>query len=271
MKTRQVSPRDFMEVYESSLSKTRTGLARCVERRSFEEIHDIRASIRRLDVAFALMPKPLRTSRQMKSYFRKLDRFYKLNTEATDLEVVRRELSALQGIGDSARTLAGEANEGELLTRQARRLAMDLLARRPPAIRRPDLSKDKLSKRWAGVAEEIARRMDEDYPNVISDATRVSELHRLRRDSRRLRYMLMFVKRSRDVSGLGRLLLEVQDALGAIRNCDATIRFLRASGNRRKYLLAERMVSSKRATLYKEFVARLARRLDERRPFTQIL
>lgn len=271
MKIYSVSPRDFLAIYDGALSNIRKGLARYVERRSFVDIHDVRAHIRRLDTAFALLPKPLRTERRMKAYFRKLDRFYKLNTETTDLEVVRRELSALRHIGDSARLLTGETQERNLLTRGALRLAMDLLSRGPPTIRRLDVSKGKLTKRWARVVMEVTRRMDEDYPKVISDADRVAELHRLRRDSRRLRYLLMFVKRSKEVSDLGRLFVEVQDALGAIRDCDATIRFLGASGNPRTYQRASRRESSKRATLYTEFVLKFARRLEERRPFVELL
>jgi CHAD domain-containing protein len=267
MKALEVPPRNLLAVYDDALSKVSKGLARFVERRSFDDVHDVRASIRRLDIAFALLPKTLRTDRLMKAYFRKLDRFYKLSTRATDLEVVRRELSALSRIADPDGASANQAREGRHLDREMQRLAKNILDRGPPPFRRLDISKSKLTRRWSRVMKETTRRMDKDYPDVVSDPAKVEELHRLRRDSRRLRYLLSFVEQSREVSDLGRLLIEVQDALGAIRDCDATIRLLGTSGRQTVNRRLSRRVRSKRAALYTEFVAVFPRKLEKHLPF----
>jgi CHAD domain-containing protein len=133
--------------------------------------------------------------------------------------------------------------------------AGEVLANSPPRIRIEDFSKKKLSARWTKVATRLNRRIVNSLPIVLSDANRVNELHALRRDIRKLRYLLTFAKKDKRISQLEDYLIKMQDVLGAIRDCDIAIRCLMVDHEAR--VLEEPLLRevAKREVFYRQFVS----------------
>src|ERR671924_5358 len=188
-------------------------------------IHDVRTSIRRLDVSFSLLPKKLRKrkNRQIKKY----RKFFKANSNARDLDIIRGKITALTEGAPGAEKLLGQLQ--------------------------------KKRKAELGRAGKLGRALKKMQP-VQLDSSKVEELHRLRKDCKKLRYILEMVppagrkKYERAVS-LALALEELQDLLGAIRDSDITIEYLQGSRTKIAGELAAREAGN-RDRLYLELVRR---------------
>jgi CHAD domain-containing protein len=118
----------------------------------------------------------------------------------------------------------------------------------------------KLESRIDGAAGKLGVKINEAFPVVLSDSSKVEELHRLRKDCKKLRYILEMVppagrkKYERAVS-LALVLEELQDLLGAIRDSDITIEYLQGSRSKIARELAAREAGN-RDRLYRDLVRR---------------
>jgi hypothetical protein len=118
----------------------------------------------------------------------------------------------------------------------------------------------KLESRIDRAAGKLGVKINEAFPVVLSDSSKVKELHRLRKDCKKLRYILEMVppagrkKYERAVS-LALALEELQDLLGAIRDSDITIEYLQGSRTKVARELAAREAGN-RDRLYRDLVRR---------------
>ena len=118
-------------------------------------------------------------------------------------------------------------------------------------------------KRIFKIAKKLVCSIEISLPLVLSDESRISELHKLRRDLRKLRYILSVAKAGNKrivMKKLGRAagaeidLKELQNLLGSIHDCDVTIEYLNKKANSGEFLAKE---ISNRKQLYQEFVNRM--------------
>lgn len=217
------------------------------EPESEKNIHDIRTAIRRLDATFSLLPKKAR--RRYRGSIEMYKEFLKASSSARDCDIIAGRVSTL---GDLDTADLQKKKKVELIkaTKLARRL------KKLPATRldgAPDIKRiDKLVRR-------LADRIVEVLPAVLSDSSKVEELHRLRKDFRKLRYVLEMVPAGRRRGYLKAIgkdvnLRELQALLGLIHDSDITIEYLRGKGSRQ--LLGKETAS--RMQLYKKFVRHMS-------------
>jgi CHAD domain-containing protein len=209
-----------------------------------DNIHDVRVSIRRLDATFSLLPKKVR--RRHRASMEKYREFLKASSKARDCDIIAGRLSAL-----------GELDTSDLQRKKktelakANRLAQPL--KKLPPIKLDGAQDDK---RVAKVVRRLAERIGKTTPVVLSVSGKIEELHRLRKDFRKLRYVLEVVppgdKKWYMKKAIGRVveLDEVQALLGLIHDSDVTIEYLRSRKERR--LLNQEIAN--RMQLYKKFV-----------------
>lgn len=213
-----------------------------------DNIHDVRVSIRRLDSMFSLLSKKVR---KRHSGIKKYREFLRANSNARDCDIIAGRLAIL---GAPSMADLQEKKKAELA--RAVRLARSLekLQLQPGE---PDCKRtDKMAGRLVG-------RIKEMLPAVLSDGSRVEELHRMRRDFRKLRYILdavpgsrkKYMKKLQKAAGKGVPVEEVQDLLGSIHDCDITIEYLQSKGARQ--ILGKEIANRRR--LYQEFVAYMKR------------
>jgi CHAD domain-containing protein len=96
-------------------------------------------------------------------------------------------------------------------------------------------SEKKLKKRFNSVVGEFANSIEKNYPVVLSSPKRLTELHQMRKDCKKLRYLLELLpvgtngknKGKAKVSQLIEELEKVQDILGTIHDYDTTIAYTR--------------------------------------------
>ena len=223
-------------------------------------IHDVRTSIRRLDVSFSLLPKKLRKrkNRQIKKY----RKFFKANSNARDLDIIRGKIAALAEGAPGAEKLLGQLQKKRKAELgRAGKLGRSLKKMQPVQLdSSSSIPAGKLESRIDRAAGKLGVKINEAFPVVLSDSSKVEELHRLRKDCKKLRYILEMVppagrkKYERAVS-LALALEELQDLLGAIRDSDITIEYLQGSRTKVARELAAREAGN-RDRLYRELVRR---------------
>jgi CHAD domain-containing protein len=223
-------------------------------------IHDVRTSIRRLDVSFSLLPKKLRKrkNRQIKKY----RKFFKANSNARDLDIIRGKIAALAEGAPGAEKLLGQLQKKRKAELgRAGKLGRSLKKMQPVQLdSSSSIPAGKLESRIDRAAGKLGVKINEAFPVVLSDSSKVEELHRLRKDCKKLRYILEMVppagrkKYERAVS-LALALEELQDLLGAIRDSDITIEYLQGSRTKVAGELAAREAGN-RDRLYRDLVRR---------------
>lgn len=194
---------------------------------SIDTVHDFRTAVRRLDASLSVLPKQIRKRNKAKSLLKALGRLMKESANLRDWDTVGSRLSsypaspARDGLIQEARKKRWECVPA---VRKAADAERDLSA---PRVRSGDLSGRLLQKRFDSVTRRLASKVDSCVPLVLGDETRIRELHTLRKDCKRLRYVLELGPRGKMKRSLSTL-ESWQDLLGAIRDSDVTIAYLRS-------------------------------------------
>jgi CHAD domain-containing protein len=214
---------------------------------SEKTIHDVRTAIRRLDATFPLLPKKAR--RRYRGSIEKYREFLKASSNARDCDIIAGRISTLGNLdtSDLQKKKKAEIAKATRLAQPLKRLPPMRLAGAPDGRRI-----DKVVRRLAGSIGKM-------LPVVLSDSSKVEDLHRLRKDFRRMRYVLemvpagdrkVYVKKAFRVTDRDVALKELQALLGLIHDSDITIEYLR-SRRSRQFLNKEVAI---RTQLYKKFV-----------------
>lgn len=223
-----------------------------------KNVHDVRTSVRRLDVMFSLLPRKIRRLNR-----RKIDeyrKFFRANSRVRDLDVIRAKLEELS---PNPGMLEHLQQKRKVELKRAIKLARSVRNMRP--VRVDSLPSNKFKSRIGKITDRLSERIKTTFPVVLSDVTKIDELHRLRKDCKKLRYVIeVLPARSARAhegkvpgavgkKGGVKLLAELQRVLGDIRDCDITIQYLsRARSEGARELLAKE--AANRARLYRDFV-----------------
>jgi CHAD domain-containing protein len=207
----------------SALLKLASGLP---ERPSAGQIHDLRVSIRRLQTARRLLPKELREfpdskrfDLALKSTMRATSQLRDLDTLIETLEPHRRRLPEGTMLNLQNQRSDFAATSGE---------AAASLAQIPvPRLYASQIGGRKISKRLRKKAR-VQRRITRDLvKEVVNDESKVAELHSLRKEIKKLRYLLELADRSpSEVVALTKW----QESLGAVHDLDVAVLYLGAKG-----------------------------------------
>jgi CHAD domain-containing protein len=212
-----------------------------------KNIHDVRVSIRRLDAMFSLLPKRVRG--RYRGRIEKYAELLRANSNARDCDIIAGRLAALgaPSMADLQEKKKAELARAIKMAQQLKKLPTELAGA-------PDY------KRVDKIAGRLVGRIKEKLPPVLSDSSRVEELHRIRRDLRKLRYILdtvpagsrnIHLRKLAQAAGKNVALEELQDLLGSIHDCDITIEYLKGRPGAGQLLDKE---NGNRTQLYQKFV-----------------
>ncbi len=186
----------------------------------------VRTAARRLEAAWKLLPRRARggAGSGPAAFRRRCRRLFGLCGPIRDMDAAAERL---RGAGeDAAAPLAVlEELRGRAL-RRARGAASALLAGGPPPGVPGGAGPDAGAQaRFEREAVRLIRRMGRDMPAVASDPALVERLHRLRKDCKKLRYLLEVASappgEGAPAIPLLAKLKRLQRVLGAVRDCDA--------------------------------------------------
>ena len=277
----------FFDNFVHNIHKVDTRLDNYLADPNENNIHDIRTSVRRLESAFLACPKQMR-KKKTSQFVKEGKRLFKANSEVRDFDIILEKVSQegqMNELQFEPFEKDIEENRGQSLEK-AVSIAHNLRKLDVPHINiynsgyNLELLQNKLMLQYNRVVLEFLLNIEENIPIVINDSYRVDELHQVRKDSKKLRYLFEFLltekdkgkynidKNNVDKSNENKInnysnnqniwnqierLKKIQDILGNIHDYDITIAYLKRQGKRKSFI-TEMNISNHRMNKYKEFV-----------------
>jgi CHAD domain-containing protein len=185
-------------------------------------VHDLRTSIRRLLTAANVLPKKIRREKEFKRYLEGYAKLLRLNAKVRDVDII---LAKLPHHGDDPNlsiiaTQLEEIRESSL--KRAKRFALSTKGKKDVIVEARELSSRLIQKRFRKTASSLTKTLKTHLRIVIREPRNLDELHKLREDSRSLRFTLE-MDDSPETSKLLPVLEKWQDVLGEIRDSDIFI------------------------------------------------
>jgi CHAD domain-containing protein len=127
-----------------------------------------------------------------------------------------------------------------------------------PKVKKKSVPKAKLTKIFNKLINKFAGRIQLNLPLVTTDPDKVAELHELRMDCKKLRYLLELVSHDKSsdniIPKMEEELQNMQDLLGAIHDCDATITYLKRQKRQKTNEIMEDIIQERKKR-YENFLA----------------
>lgn len=227
----------FARQFEKSAERVKERLAAYMEEpENDEKVHDVRTSLRRLEATFLLMPKTLRKRNRKQIDAHK--QFFKANSRVRDYDIIRGRIAA-RAQGDLFVLLAADL-DSKRKSEVAGAVGVARFVSTLPAASLKGLKEGELETRMDEVAGRLLRKVKGQLPVVIVNRKNVEELHQLRKDLKKLRYVLEVMpaglrkphekKASKILNGKAKpaeeKLKEMQDALGQMHDIDIALQYL---------------------------------------------
>ena len=193
-----------------------------------KNIHDIRTSIRRLNAAFSTLPKKYRNGSSMSEYILSCKELFKVNSEIRDLDIIYEKLQKYPP-NDNRNKIIDSLKETRMRRLEyAKNVA--LVLKNTDASKLLDqikVTQKELEKRYNKILANLISKIENNFPTVIADSTKIEELHDLRKSCKKLRYMLELLPiEDKKALQMGKTLQKIQDILGTIHDYDFTINYL---------------------------------------------
>lgn len=195
-----------------------------------ENIHDLRRNIRRFDASFRLLPKKLRKNvdaMDLKDNYKSL---FRINSEIRDMDIIRSEFTQFPPNVASSypNFLKGLEEVRNKKLAEARKVALSAYDLKPLKVEKAALSKKKILSRYEKVTTNYVTEIERLLPIVLSDGEKTADLHQLRKDCKKMRYILEAVnsdgtKEMKQAESMIDNLEEIQNDLGAIHDCDMVL------------------------------------------------
>lgn len=189
---------------------------------SEDNVHDLRISIRRLLTTANILPKKIRGEKKSKRYLEIHEKLLRLNAKVRDFDIILSKLPD-QGDDPACAKLAKRLQKGrESSLKKAQRFAESISDKTSLRIETRKLSEPIIQKRFKKTAKALTETLKQHLHIVVKEPRTIDELHKLREDSRRLRFTLE-IDDNPENARLLPVLETWQDVLGKIRDSDVFI------------------------------------------------
>jgi CHAD domain-containing protein len=194
-----------------------------------ENVRSLRIAMRRTQLSTELLPKKTRKAKTTRDFLTSLDQASKANAKVRDLDIILSKISTYNPEVSIEERIARIKETRDSQLQAARRQTIALQKEPIPRLREKELSVPKLQKRLNKTTNELIATINGRLPMVLKDSNDTKDLHLLRMDCRRLRY-LAEIFRSKKTARLLSRLRSWQSQLGFIHDSDLTIDYLRNLG-----------------------------------------
>jgi CHAD domain-containing protein len=217
-----ITPRSYTETLSRSEKTVSDKINAYLKEPSEENVHDLRTSIRRVLTIANILPKKIRVQKESRKYLEDHEKLLRLNAKVRDIDII---LSKLPRHGDDPAysNLAKQLNEiRESSLKKAQRFAASLKDGKSFPVEADKLTASLIQKRFKKTASALTKTLKRHLRIVVKEPKNLDELHKLREDSRRLRFTLE-IDDNAETSKLLPVLETWQDVLGKIRDSDVFI------------------------------------------------
>jgi CHAD domain-containing protein len=216
-----ITPQSYTQSLSKSEKIVSDKVRAYIKEPSEENVHDLRTSIRRLLTTANVLPKKIRRQREFKRSLEGYAKLLRLNAKVRDVDII---LAKLPHHGDDPNfsIIATQLNEiRESSLKRAKRFASSIKGK-DFSVEARELSSRLIQKRFRKTASSLTKTLKTHLRIVVKEPRNLDGLHRLREDSRSLRFTLE-MDDSPETSKLLPVLAKWQDVLGEIRDSDIFI------------------------------------------------
>ena len=214
--------RFFQDFFYEKQEKSKKMLDDFLLDSSETQIHNLRKSIRKLESAYSIIPnssKRKKTDNFVFSY----RVFFKKISFIRDLDVILEKLekNGLEKENEIIKIIARNRDRKlKNMTKKAKKLS------KLECLNLKKIETDKATKKHNRRINSLLDKIEKSIPIVISDESKIDELHRMRKTTKKLRYVLE-AKREQSYQPLVNTMKTFQKLLGDIHDCDIAIDFLK--------------------------------------------
>ena len=255
MNALSISPNSFITKLQENTKRVDKRVSDYLAHSNEANIHDIRTAIRRVDASFRSLPKKISKKGKIYDYASLSKQLFKINSQVRDYDIIYGKLEKYSSEPVYTKLTEALKKRRDAKLRKARKIAMLLRKLPSPKINEDDISNKKLQKRFTKVISKFSDRIELNFPVVLTNADKIRELHEMRKDCKKLRYMLEILpNQDYEIAKTITELEEVQDMLGVIHDDDITISYLRRLRQPEKVHHILEGVIPERNKKYEEFV-----------------
>ena len=232
-----------------------------------KNIHDVRTSIRRFNAAFLVLPKRYRKGCLLSDYNQLANKFFRVNSELRDMDIIQEKLNAYPQTDQRNIVIDLLKKNRQSNLEGAKSIALSLKNMNSNKILdKMDITEKELQKRYNKLLFELMSKIETNFLIVITNTLKIKELHELRKDCKKLKYILeLLVKdnnnKNNTAMGLIKTLQNIQDILGSIRDYDITIDYLKKLEPSKEIQEIVNNEIEQRRLKYEEFLRFCKRRL----------
>jgi CHAD domain-containing protein len=249
MERAKLTPAQFVGEYERLSEKVGEALRKYLGDPNEQNTRNVRVSVRRMNTATGILPKRAR-GKEVRQRRDRSKKVLSLTSEIRDNDIIRAKLSRRARDPAVNLLLKNMAEEREERAANSMKAAWRLF----------ELSRQKLMKNDASRVsvwirdelEELDQEIDAELSIVVKSEGRIDELHSLRKHVKNFRYALELVPTTKGSSGVLQGLIEWQDILGKIRDCDVVITYL---GRARPSPVIREILSAERRRRHRQYLA----------------
>lgn len=245
----------YIKNFQKIVKKTICKLDDYLDDPNEENIHDIRIAIRRLEAAYRLLPKKILKQPRFQSFIEQSCILFKINTAIRDFDIITSKLDQQHFENPfSSKLVSSLMIKRKSKIRDAHIIASKLRTIQVPKITEKQLSESKLKKRFHKTVSKLNGRIKQNIPIVINDDKKIEELHKLRKDFKKLRYIIELTLKDKKIPSRIENLKKIQDTLGEIHDSDIMLDYLRNQKLTNEITDIIKQVSIERNLKYKLFV-----------------
>lgn len=228
-----------------------------------KNIHDVRTSIRRFNASFLPLPKRYRKGCLLSDYNQLANEFFKVNSEIRDIDIIHEKLKNHTETDQRNMAIDLLKNKRQSNLENAKTIALSLKNLNSKKILgKIDITEKELQKRYRKILITLIVKIETNFLIVITNSLKIEELHELRKDCKKLRYFLELLgKENNNAIRMIKILQNIQDMLGSIRDYDVTIDYLKKSDPSKEIQEIVNSEIEHRRIKYEEFLRFCKRRL----------
>lgn len=222
----RISPEQLARAFNRNVATVDTRLQDFLKSGDSPTTAALRKSIARLRTTYSVLPKKERQEPRTKRYVSSSKKLSRAVGKVRDIDTIAAWTMQLSESKDQRSFISDLGRLRGTNVRTAMLKAKKLRKTKSPLLDLRGFDEYHDGGRVAKVEKRLARRVDKEFEEFLS-TQEVEVMHALRKDSKRLRHLLELTERGEAPPLLGRL-RSIQDDLGAIRDHDLVIDYLRS-------------------------------------------
>jgi CHAD domain-containing protein len=263
MNALSISSKPFVKTLQENMQRVDKRVNDYLADSNEGNIHDIRTAIRRVDASFMSLPKNVRKKNRAYNYTTVSKRLFKINSQVRDYDIIYGKLEKYSSEPVYIELTESLKKRRDAKLRKARNIALSLRKLPLPKIDEDDIPDKNLQRRFNKVVSKYSDRIELNFPVVLTNASKIGQLHQMRKDCKKLRYLLeLLTDQNKETGRMISELEEVQDMLGAIHDDDIMTAYLKRARRPKAvhHILDDEM--AERTKKYEEFVQFCKRNLS---------